>query len=137
MLKRLIAIAVIFCGASVAWMILGGTLLTRTSDSDSSQLDRLTAQWGSSQTQYPPEISARIVTDVYNKGAKTIEHTYQDVSVPLRSPPRVALSVPVVGRYVHGFHVLDRRPPGGERYGRESRKGLVYPRARAADGDRH
>ena len=34
MLKRLIAIVFIFCSASVAWMILGGTLVQRTGQSD-------------------------------------------------------------------------------------------------------
>lgn len=84
MLKRLLAIAVIFCGASLAWAILGGTLLTRTDQSDSSQTSRLTAQWGSKQTQTPPEVTARIVADVYNKDKKTLEHAYQDAAVPFR-----------------------------------------------------
>ena len=92
MLKRLIAIAVIFCGASVAWMILGSTLLTRTDDSDSNQVAKLTAQWGSSQTQTPPQISARVESDVYDKDAKTVQHTYQDVAIPLRSS-RIAVDL--------------------------------------------
>ena len=92
MLKRLVAIAVIFVGASVAWMILGSTLLTRTDISDSSQQAKLTAQWGSSQTQTPPQISARVESDVYDKDAKKMEHTYQDVVVPLRSS-RIAVDL--------------------------------------------
>ncbi|HEY5257329.1 MAG TPA: inner membrane CreD family protein [Candidatus Baltobacteraceae bacterium] len=60
MLPRLSAIVVIFCGASLAWMILGGTLLSRTDDSNASQTTKLTAQWGSAQTQSPPQITARI-----------------------------------------------------------------------------
>jgi len=91
-LKRLIAIAVIFVGASIAWMILGSTLLTRTDVSDSSQVAKLTAQWGSSQTQSPPQISARVETDVYDKDAKTMERTFQDVAVPLRSS-RIAVDL--------------------------------------------
>lgn len=72
MLKRLVAIAVIFVGASIAWMILGSTLLARTDASDSSQVAKLTAQWGSSQTQTPPQIAAATGTG-------------KDVAVPLRS----------------------------------------------------
>ncbi len=59
MLKRLIAITFIFGSASVAWMILGGTLVQRTNDSDSQQRDRLTAQWGGAQTQTAPQVSAK------------------------------------------------------------------------------
>jgi hypothetical protein len=63
MLKRLIAITFIFCCASVAWMILGGTLVARTGDSDSSQRQKLTAQWGSEQTQSAPQVSARVASN--------------------------------------------------------------------------
>lgn len=84
--KRLAAIILIFCGASVAWMILGGTLFTRTTDSDTSQSAKLTAQWGgSAKTQKPPQVSAQIATDVYDKDKKSVQRVYQDVTVPLRS----------------------------------------------------
>lgn len=68
MLKRLIAIVFIFCSAGVAWMILGATLVTRTYHSDSSQRDKLVAQWGSAQSQLAPQISTR---------------RYENVAVPL------------------------------------------------------
>ncbi len=56
MVTRLVAIGVIFCGAGLAWMILGATLAQRTIDSDSSQQAQLSTQWGSSQTQRAPRI---------------------------------------------------------------------------------
>lgn len=59
MVKRLAAIVFIFCCTSIAWMILGGTLIDRTNQSDSSQRDKLAAQWGSAQTQAAPQIHAR------------------------------------------------------------------------------
>lgn len=83
MLKRLIAIVFIFCSASVAWMILGGTLVARTSESDFSQREKLTAQWGSAQTQLAPQVSARIAVDAYNKDKKRVERGYESVGVPL------------------------------------------------------
>jgi hypothetical protein len=55
-LKRLVAIGLIFCGAGLAWIILGATLAQRTIDSDSSQQAQLSSQWGSSQTQSAPRI---------------------------------------------------------------------------------
>lgn len=60
MLKRLIAIAVIFCGAALSWMILGQTLVARTSDSDGTQRARLSSLWGSAQTQVAPRVFSRI-----------------------------------------------------------------------------
>lgn len=56
MLKRLVAIGVIFCGAGLAWMILGATLSQRTIDSDSSQQAQLSTQWGGPQTQKAPAV---------------------------------------------------------------------------------
>lgn len=85
MLKRLIAITFIFCSASIAWMILGATLVARTSDSDSHQRDKLTAQWGSPQSQLAPQVSARVAVDTYNKDKHRVERGYEDVAVPLRS----------------------------------------------------
>jgi hypothetical protein len=76
MLKRLIAIIFIFCSASVAWMILGATLVQRTSDSGSSQREKLTALWGSDQTQSAPQVSAQVPAG---------KHGYETVVVPIRS----------------------------------------------------
>ncbi len=76
MLKRLIAIIFIFCSASVAWMILGAMLVQRTSDSGSSQREKLTALWGSDQAQSAPQVSAQVAVG---------KHGYETVVVPIRS----------------------------------------------------
>jgi len=67
--KYLAALGVLFVGASIAWIILGQTLVQRTIDSDSEQRAYLSGQWGSSQTQEAPRVTA------YDSGAL----------VPLRS----------------------------------------------------
>ncbi len=85
MLKRLVAIAVIFCGASIAWLILGQTILARTNESDSTQIEKLTAQWGSAQTQTAPDVYARVAVDTYNADKKRVERSYEDVAVPFHS----------------------------------------------------
>ncbi len=72
MLKPLVPITFIFCCSAVAWIILGGTLVQRTDDSDTSQRAKLTAQWGSSQTQSAPQVVARVATQ-------------KSLDVPLRS----------------------------------------------------
>lgn len=66
-LKHLPAIAAIFFGATLAWMVLGTTLVARTDASDSSQQGRLSAQWGSSQTQDAPHVRTRAA--IPSKGA--------------------------------------------------------------------
>lgn len=58
MTKHLFAIGVVFVGAALAWMILGGTLAQRTEDSDSHQRGRLSTQWGAPQVQSAPSVSA-------------------------------------------------------------------------------
>jgi Inner membrane protein CreD len=83
MLKRLFAITFIFVCAGVAWMILGGTLVQRTNDSDSSQRAKLAAQWGDAQTQTAPSVTARVATETYNKDKNRIDRAYQTVTIPL------------------------------------------------------
>jgi inner membrane protein involved in colicin E2 resistance len=85
MLKRLVAIAFIFGCSGIAWVILGATLVSRTADSDSSQTQKLTAQWGSSQAQTAPQVSARVAVETYNKDRKRVERGYEIVAVALRS----------------------------------------------------
>lgn len=58
MTKHLGALALLFVGASIAWLILGGTLVQRTVDSDTQQRANLSGQWGSSQTQEAPKVNA-------------------------------------------------------------------------------
>jgi hypothetical protein len=56
--KHVAALAVIFLGASLAWFVLGGTLVQRTDASDSGQQAQLSGQWGTPQVQNAPEVFA-------------------------------------------------------------------------------
>jgi inner membrane protein involved in colicin E2 resistance len=85
MLKNIFALGVIFCGAALAWLILGATLVQRTQTSDEAQSAKLSSQWGSPQTQPAPQITARVAVDTYNADKKRSERSYNDVAVPLRS----------------------------------------------------
>ena len=55
MLRKLIAIGVIWAGASIAWLVLAGTLTQRTTDSDTEQRAALGTLGGSPQTQLVPQ----------------------------------------------------------------------------------
>jgi hypothetical protein len=57
MAMRIFAICIILVGATIAWSILGGTLLVRTNASDSSQAAQLGTLWGPEQSQCAPEFS--------------------------------------------------------------------------------
>lgn len=54
MLKHLVGVTVVLIGATIAWFILGSTLVVRTQASDSAQRAGLAAEWGSEQRQTAP-----------------------------------------------------------------------------------
>ena len=54
MVKRLFAVAFIFICTSVAWGILGGTIVSRTNSSDEHLRSRVQSAWGAPQIQYAP-----------------------------------------------------------------------------------
>ena len=55
MIKRLAAIVFIFAATSIAWMILGGTILARTEGLTPNLRNRVSSTWGTAQAQEPPE----------------------------------------------------------------------------------
>jgi inner membrane protein involved in colicin E2 resistance len=71
MLKRIIAIAFIFGGASVAWVVLGGTIFSRTYDSNNELGSRVVSLWGAPQAQSPPAAS---VSHAEPKTTETVEN---------------------------------------------------------------
>ena len=62
MTKRIIAIAFIFLCTSIAWVILGATVFSRTYDSGSVSSDRVASTWGTAQNQGPPAASFKVLT---------------------------------------------------------------------------
>src|SRR6266851_5447327 len=79
MVKRISALVFIFVCTSIAWAILGSTILARTYSPLSGELkSRVAASWGTAQEQTPPTASyqheeIRMVTD--KKGTKEIKTT--------------------------------------------------------------
>ena len=76
MLKRITAIILIFACASVAWMILGATIFSRTYSSDDALEGRVVSTWGAPHSQSPPVASSeRIVpktTETIENGRKKV-----------------------------------------------------------------
>mgnify|MGYP001580363524 CR=1 FL=1 len=57
MTKRLIAIALVFGATALAWMILGGSIFSRTHETDGHLKDGVSGLWGGAQIQTAPTAS--------------------------------------------------------------------------------
>jgi hypothetical protein len=56
MIKRILAIAVIFLATTAAWCILGSTIFLRTESTTSLLSGRVASTWGDTQEQAQPDI---------------------------------------------------------------------------------
>ncbi len=77
MTARIIAIVFIFVLTSIAWAILGGTILTRTYDSNITSSTKVVSLWGDEHNQGPP--TAFFTTKVAKK-VETIENNVKQVT---------------------------------------------------------
>src|SRR5580698_6111202 len=83
MVKRLIAVAFIFCCTSAAWMILGGTIVSRTGSTTERLRDHVQSIWGAPHVQTSPfaeySLPVKYVETVTENGVqKTVEKTRLD-----------------------------------------------------------
>jgi inner membrane protein involved in colicin E2 resistance len=91
MTKRIIAIAFIFVCTSVAWIVLGGTIFSRTYDSDSLSEDKVASTWGTKQNQGPPAASFKTSIsrseETLENGKKIVKAVQEEVvnNLPLES----------------------------------------------------
>ncbi len=100
MLKRIAAIVFIFLCTSLAWMVLGGTIVARTGDSNSRLTGHVVATWGEPQVQSTPRaFYTRTATETVERnidGKKVAELATRTVEYPLpleRSDIRVGLNL--------------------------------------------
>ncbi|HEY3738242.1 MAG TPA: inner membrane CreD family protein [Bryobacteraceae bacterium] len=86
---RLAAIIFIYLGAAIAWLILGGTIDSRTHSSDDRLHDRVGSTWGTAQEQAPPSASFDVETlETYmtvenSKSVQKTQKTVRQVTLPL------------------------------------------------------
>jgi inner membrane protein involved in colicin E2 resistance len=103
MVKRLLAIAFIFVSTSLAWLVLGGTIMARTSSSGDRLRGRVQSVWGTPQVQAAPfaeySLPVRYAETITENGKQRIEertrldtHTIRpstsDANVDLQVEPR-------------------------------------------------
>jgi inner membrane protein involved in colicin E2 resistance len=77
LLRQILALAFIFVCTTIAWVILGATIFSRTYGSDQQLQDHVASTWGSQQEQVPPTATytvteTRISTTLEN--GKLVEH---------------------------------------------------------------
>src|SRR5271169_6397133 len=76
MVKRLVAVAFIFCCTSVAWMILGATITGRTGSATDRLRDHVQSIWGAPHVQMSPfaeySLPVRYVETITENGAKKV-----------------------------------------------------------------
>jgi Inner membrane protein CreD len=87
LIKRLFAIGFIFCCTSVAWMILGSAINTRTLSTDVNLRQQVQSIWGSPQAQTAPDALATAVKQIQTEstvdGKKVITNTNVKEPYPL------------------------------------------------------
>ena len=91
MTKKIIAIVFIFFVTSIAWAILGGTILTRTYSSEYVSSSRVESTWGTKHDQSPPTVFFKTQVqkneETTENGKKVMKTVTEDVytTLPLES----------------------------------------------------
>jgi len=79
LLRQILALASIFVCTSIAWMILGATIFSRTYGSNEQLQGHVASTWGTSQQQSPPT-AAYFLNEVENsttvENAKVVVHSH-------------------------------------------------------------
>lgn len=89
MIKRVLAIVAILIFTTVAWVILGATIMNRSYSADSGLGEKVVSTWGGSQEQVPPTAIStkyvpRVVEETVNgKTQKTTVHDAVTKALPL------------------------------------------------------
>lgn len=106
MIKRLIAIGFIFCCTSLAWMLLGAAINTRTNSTDVNLRHQIQSIWGSPQMQAAPDAVATTVKQIQTEstvdGKKVVTNTNVKEPYPLT----------LVASDIHADIKLDHRQKG-------------------------
>lgn len=84
MIKHIAALGFIFLCTSIAWMILGATIFSRTDSPVSSELkSQVAATWGTAQQQSPPTASYNHLVVAEVKTDKEMKEVEKTEAVPL------------------------------------------------------
>jgi inner membrane protein involved in colicin E2 resistance len=76
MIKRIAAIGFIFLCTTIAWMILGGTIFSRTYSADSNLASAVASSWGTKQSQAAPAAAywtEKLITEPLQQNGQTYD----------------------------------------------------------------
>ena len=88
MIKRIAAIAFIFVCTAIAWMILAGTITSRTGDSSEQLQGHVASTWGTPQEQSPPTATWNESEKGYYSTCHTLPLIASRINVDLHLDPR-------------------------------------------------
>src|SRR5579863_5339733 len=103
MVKRLFAVAFIFCCTSAAWMILGGTIMSRTGSTADRLRDHVQSIWGAPHVQTAPSAEYDVPVDYVettteNGVQKTVAKTRLDTYVVRPDSSNIAVDLQAENR---------------------------------------
>lgn len=106
MIKRITAICFIFICTTIAWMILGGTIFSRTYSAGDHLADKVASSWGTKQTQCAPTAvgtSEVLASESYEKNGQSYERKVKK---------EIATALPLESSRVNVSLNLDHRQKG-------------------------
>jgi inner membrane protein involved in colicin E2 resistance len=104
--RQIAALIFIFICTTIAWMILGSTILYRTHDSDQQLKGRVGSTWGTPQEQSPPSAiytKTEIVPTTTIENGKTIIHNNKE---------QRTYALPLTSSHINANLKLDHRQKG-------------------------
>jgi inner membrane protein involved in colicin E2 resistance len=106
MILRIAAILMIFVATSIAWMVLGATIFSRTESASSSLSGRVASSWGAPQEQAPPEIEC-----VWNE-KRIVASEENGKQVKRETVEKMSLQVPLDSSRINADFRIDYRQKG-------------------------
>ena len=103
MIARIGALVFIFACTSLAWLILGNTIFSRTYHSDPGLKEKVESSWGSPQIQQPPTaiysypVTYKRLTMVDGKSVEQVGEQYHEAPLPLENS-QIGVAVDLVHR---------------------------------------
>ncbi len=103
MVARIAALVFIFCCTSLAWLVLGNTIFSRTYHSNPELKEKVESSWGSPQKQQPPAaaysyaVPYKKVTTVDGKIVEQMAEQLHEAQLPLENS-RIDVSIDLAHR---------------------------------------
>lgn len=113
-MTRLVAIAFVWFGCAVAWMVLGSTIVVRSGESSSALTQEVHALWGPPMRQHPPSASYQTTSRVKDV-VTSYDNQGRQVQTPIEKDVVVSHPVPLEESDIATTLALEHR-----------RKGLVW-----------